>query len=69
MDEILGEYLETLRDIESTDACIAGVIDRPCAANVLRLLRLYDIDSDTFDTDDTCSTDIHDIVIEITAVS
>ena len=52
LDEILGEYLETLRDIESTDACIAGVIDRPRAANVLRLLRLYDIDSDTFNTDD-----------------
>ena len=51
-DEILGEYLKTLSDIESTDACIAGVIDRPRAANVLRLLRLYDIDNTTFDTDE-----------------
>ncbi|HCU80929.1 MAG: hypothetical protein CL606_01045 [Anaerolineaceae bacterium] len=48
-DEILGEYLETLSDIESTNACIAGVIDRPRAANVLRLLRLYDMENDMFD--------------------
>ena len=49
-EEILGEYLETLSAIESTNACIAGVIDRPRAANVLRLLRLYDMENDMFDT-------------------
>ena len=51
-EEILGEYLETLGEIESTNACIAGVIDRPRAANVLRLLRLYDMENDMFNTDE-----------------
>tara|TARA_B100000945_G_C20424974_1_gene620012 strand:+ start:4666 stop:5853 length:1188 start_codon:yes stop_codon:yes gene_type:complete len=50
--EMLQEYLDTLIKIESTGACITGVISRPRAANVLRLLKLHDIKDTSFNEDE-----------------
>ena len=51
-DEILRDYLRVLGEIEATGAAIAGVIDRPRAANVLRLLRLAELESDDFESEE-----------------
>ena len=51
-DEILRDYLRALREIEATGAAISGVIDRPRAANVLRLLHLAQLDNADFEAED-----------------
>ena len=51
-DEILRDYLRVLREIKATGAAIAGVIDRPRAANVLRLLHLAQLDNADFEAED-----------------
>lgn len=40
VDELLGAYLNELDDLKAAGAIVAGVVDRPRAANVIRLLRL-----------------------------
>ena len=51
-DEILRDYLRALREIEDTGAAIAGVIDRPRAANVMRLLYLAELEMNNFEAED-----------------
>ncbi len=51
-DEILRNYLRALREIEVTGAAIAGVIDLPRAANVIRLLYLAELESNDFEAED-----------------
>ncbi|MDP6792667.1 MAG: DNA double-strand break repair nuclease NurA [Anaerolineales bacterium] len=51
-DEILRDYLRALREIEVAGAAISGVIDRPRAANVLRLLHLAGLENADFEAED-----------------
>jgi hypothetical protein len=51
-DEILRDYLRALSEIHTTGAAICGVIDRPRAANVLRLLHVAELDKNDFQAED-----------------
>ena len=51
-DGILRDYLRALREIEVAGAAISGVIDRPRAANVLRLLHLAGLENADFEAED-----------------
>ncbi|MBP7693256.1 MAG: DNA double-strand break repair nuclease NurA [Anaerolineales bacterium] len=46
VDELLGAYLTELDRLRATGAAAAGVVDRPRAANVVRLLQLATLELD-----------------------
>ena len=48
----MRDYLRALSEIHTTGAAICGVIDRPRAANVLRLLHVAELDKNDFQAED-----------------
>jgi hypothetical protein len=46
IDRVLGDYLSQLDRIRASGAAVAGVVDRPRAASVIRLLRLAGLNPD-----------------------
>jgi hypothetical protein len=46
MERIKSEYLQSMQRIQSAGAALAGYVDRPRSANVIRLLHLADLPDD-----------------------
>ncbi|MGQ0603243.1 MAG: DNA double-strand break repair nuclease NurA, partial [Anaerolineales bacterium] len=49
IDEALRPYLQQLDELKASGAAVAGVVDRPRASSVLRLLHLYTLPLDEVD--------------------
>ena len=51
VQEVIGAYLDQLDALQQTGAAIGGVVDRPRAASVIRLLRLHTLELDEITMD------------------